>query len=113
MKQCLVCLAVSPVAALSCGSCGEASWASAAPAAVSQPAAAEAPKKTSRKKKSTEPVAEPVEASVEEPAAISDEEFAAALPSASDNDLLSLLGDQNLKPAWRQLVDDEIDRRMS
>lgn len=112
MKRCLVCNVMNSVAAASCISCGEASWSYLA-APIAEAPIAEAPKKAARKKKASVDSA-PQSAEDAAPAEdISDAEFAAALSSANDVEMLSLLGDENLKPEWRKLVEDEIDKRMS
>lgn len=101
MKRCLVCNHMAADSDPSCAKCGEGSW-------VWVVDVAPAPAKKSTKKKSAKVEAAPVEAAP----AISDEEFAAELASASEADLLGLFGDESLSPAWRKLVDAEIAKRV-
>ena len=103
MKNCQVCGLVCEDVLASCDACGEASW------AFAVDVVADKPKKPGKKKpaQSEEVLAAPV---VEVPV-ISDEEFAAELANASELDLLTLIGDENLSPAWRVLVEAEIDKR--
>lgn len=105
MKSCLVCNHMAANSDLACSKCGEASWAWAVDAAAIAPA----PTKKKPAKKSAKAEASPVEPAAP---AISDEEFAAELASASEADLLGLFGDESLSPAWRKLVETEIAKRV-
>lgn len=104
MKRCLVCNHMAADSDPSCAKCGEGSWAWVVDVAPAAP---------TTKKKSAKKSAK-VEAAPVEPAApaISDEEFAAELASASEADLLGLFGDESLSPAWRKLVEVEIAKRV-
>jgi len=103
MKNCQVCGLVCEDVLGSCDACGEASWAFAVAVVADKP-------KKSATKKAVQPI-EVLEAPVVEAPSISDEEFAAELADASELDLLTLIGDENLSPSWRALVESEIDKR--
>lgn len=102
MKNCQVCGLVCEDVLDSCDACGEASWVFAVDVVADKP-------KKSAKKKAVQPV-EVLQAPVVAPS-ISDEEFAAELANASELDLLTLIGEENLSPSWRALVEAEIDKR--
>lgn len=108
MKRCAVCDKVCGDVP-SCDGCGESSW-SIITKSVEKPAAkpvaapAEAPAKKGVKKKSAKTAAPAMPQ-------ISDEDFAAELALASDSELLSLMGNENLSDSQSDLLAMEIAKR--
>ena len=108
MKNCQVCGIDCEDIVNSCDTCGEASW------NFSVDVVVDAPKKSSKKKSAKTADAPAADAPVADaPIAqqISDEEFASELANASDMDLLSLFGQENLPLTWQKMIQDEIAKR--
>lgn len=101
MRNCQVCGLCEDVSD-SCLACGEASW-------LFSDVPADKPKKSGKKQPA--PEAPAPEAPAPEAHGISDEEFAGELAYASEMELLALIGDEQLSPAWRDLVNAEIVKR--